>query len=77
MTHDNAEQLPDEPNYPDMTVETCDECEGDSDPLDDCFYCSQCKGRGWIYAQMIESPYHDHFDIERWNREEEAKHGKR
>lgn len=62
--------------WPDMSIETCFDCDGDSDPIDDLYYCASCGGRGWIYQQMIDSPYHSHFDIEKWDREAREKHGK-
>ncbi|SDF84493.1 hypothetical protein [Thalassobaculum litoreum] len=46
-------------------TDTCPDCYGDSDPIDDLYYCSLCKGRGWVYVEMIEHPHFDHADIER------------
>ncbi len=54
---------------PNMDVETCHMCDGDSDPLDDLFYCDTCQGRGWVYAQSYNSPYLTMGQIEEWHKE--------
>lgn len=64
-----------EPNYPNMEIDTCWNCEGDSDPIDDLYYCGTCQGKGWIYEQMTDSPHHSHFDIELWDKAERKKYG--
>jgi hypothetical protein len=67
----------DDPN--DWSSETthCEDCWGDSDPLDDLFYCSTCAGRGWIYVEMLNAPHLSHWDVEqelRKQRERDAAH---
>lgn len=57
------------PDYPNMDVETCQDCGGNSDPLDDCFYCGECGGRGWIYVQQYYSPYLSNHDFVEWRKE--------
>ena len=59
------------PELPDMSVDICPVCDGDSDSLDDLFYCGTCQGRGWIYGQQEESVYLDASQIEQWNKEYE------
>lgn len=51
----------------DFSAETsiCEDCWGDSDPIDDCFYCSTCGGRRWVYVEMIHHPHLSHADVER------------
>lgn len=43
-------------------VDTCPDCGDDTDPVDDCFYCSTCKGQGWIYQNMLDAPHLSHAD---------------
>lgn len=43
----------------------CEDCWGESDPLDDCLYCSTCSGLGWIYVEMLNAPHLSHGDVER------------
>lgn len=62
---------------PDMDVDTCPCCDGDGDPIDDCFYCGTCQGRGWVYEQHYESPYLSMGQIEEWDKEWKHFNGKR
>lgn len=57
-----------EPDFPDLTQEICPDCYGDSDPIDDLYYCGTCGGRGWVSAQHFDSPYLDYRDFLEWHR---------
>ena len=67
MTNDNYTY--EDPDEIDLSQETCPDCDGDSDPIDDLFYCSTCACRGWIYGEMINAPHLDHWYVEQMARE--------
>ena len=54
-----------DPDEIDLSHEVCPDCYGDSDPVDDLFYCGTCKGRGWVYGEMLSAPHLTHYQCER------------
>ena len=48
----------------DLSEEICEDCWGESDPIDDCFYCPTCSGVGWVYGEMLRAPHLSHYDCE-------------